>query len=386
MVLDSFPTYIDVLTVTASRGSITKLSHSFVVTIGDIAPAERVTIIAVVKVNSTLTRTESVANTVTLTYGVSRSVTASVNYRVLYTTLPPTGDLPLNWRESQVKPGGVIPAAFVMVLGVLLLLIGIWSRVNQRKNTLWMIASGTILVLVGFFIGTSAMGLTLSGPSEQNVELLPTNDAGMAQQQSGNQPDENLPHLPASAFSTPEAIVPFATLPDYPIPTPILTQTPAPGDIGPDTSAIERIAIPAIFLDTIVKYVPYDGFSWMISGLREEVAWMGNTSWPGLGGNTALAGHVTVAGMGDGPFRHLDEIPSGEVVILYTEKNMYTYKVRENRITDDGDMSVISPTNDAQISLITCTDWDDASRSYLNRLVVIADLVRTEPITAGFVP
>ena len=107
---------------------------------------------------------------------------------------------------------------------------------------------------------------------------------------------------------------------------------------------------------------------------------MGNTSWPGLGSNTALAGHVTVTGLGDGPFRHLDELQAGEVVILYTEKNVYTYNVRDHRVTDDGDMSVILATDNPQITLITCIDWDQESRTYLRRLVVFADLVRTDPI------
>lgn len=110
---------------------------------------------------------------------------------------------------------------------------------------------------------------------------------------------------------------------------------------------------------------------------------MGNTSWPGIGGNTAFAGHVTVAGMGDGPFRHLDELPVGEIVLLYTERSIYTYQVRESRVTDDQDMSVILPTDNPQISLITCIDWDDETDTYLKRLVVIADLVRSEPITMG---
>jgi sortase A len=188
---------------------------------------------------------------------------------------------------------------------------------------------------------------------------------------------------PASAFSTPDAVIPIVTLPDYPIPTPVLTVTPQPGEPGPDTSAVVRIIIPALLLDTEVKYVPYDGYSWMINGLRQEIAWMGNTSWPGLGSNTGLAGHVTVAGMGDGPFRHLDELPRGELVILYTEKSIYTYQVRESKVTDDGDMTVILPTDKPQISLITCIDWDVETKTYLNRLVVIADLIRTEPITMG---
>jgi sortase A len=113
---------------------------------------------------------------------------------------------------------------------------------------------------------------------------------------------------------------------------------------------------------------------------------MGNTSWPGLGSNTGLAGHVTVAGVGDGPFRHLDELQAGEVVLLYTEKNVYTYNVRDYRVTDDGDMSVILATDNPQITLITCMDWDQESRTYLHRLVVFADLVRTDPIRMGSIP
>ena len=165
-----------------------------------------------------------------------------------------------------------------------------------------------------------------------------------------------------------------------------MTITPQPGEVGPDTSDVTRIVIPILTLDTIVKYVPYDGMTWLINGLSQEVAWMGNTSWPGLGSNTALAGHVTVAGMGDGPFRHLDELPVGERVLVYTEQNIYTYQVRESKVTDDGDMSVIQPTDNAQISLITCVNWDQDSRTYLNRLVVVADLVQTEPVTLGSLP
>jgi sortase A len=203
---------------------------------------------------------------------------------------------------------------------------------------------------------------------EQSVAMA--EQAGQESQQS---------HLPASAFSTPEAL-PLVTLPSYPIPTPVVSITPQPGEETPDTTAIERIVIPALMLDTVVAYVPFDGYSWLISGLNQEVAWMGNTSWPGLGGNTGLAGHVTVTGFGDGPFRHLDELTVGEIVILYTEKNMYTYQVREQAIVEDGDMWVVNATENPQITLITCTNWNNDVRAYLNRLIIYADLIRTEPI------
>ena len=383
IVVDSFPTYIDVLTVTTSKGTITKLTHSFITSIGDVNPGDIVTIITVVKVNSTLTRTETLTNVVTMTYNQTKSITSSVGYQVVFQTLPPTGELPLDWRQDRIKPVAMIPGLLSIGLGGILLIMVVWSKERNYKDKLWMTVGGTLLILVGFIAGASASGLFSPSGQAQDYQMTPTYGGVIAQVQPVEPSVTIFPRLPASAFSTPDAVIPIVTLPNYPIPTPKITFTPRPGEVGPDTSAVVRIVIPALFLDTEVKYVPYDGFTWMINGLRQEIAWMGNTSWPGLGGNTGLAGHVTVAGMGDGPFRHLDELPYGELVLLYTEKNIYTYQVRESRVTDDGDMSVTLATENPQISLITCIDWDEETHTYLNRLVVIADLVRSEPITLG---
>lgn len=268
-------------------------------------------------------------------------------------------------------------------LGVILLILGAWSKINKRRGYLWAMVTGALLVIVGFIASMTAMGALSAGQQANQDQLSPTEGVIIAQLQPGLPTASSMPRLPASAFSTPEALALIATLPDYPIPTPDVTVTVQPGELGPDLSPVVRIAIPALMVDTEVKYVPYDGFTWLITGLRQEVAWMGNTSWPGLGSNTSLAGHVTVAGMGDGPFRHLDELPAGDVVILYTEKNMYTYNVRESLVTDDGDMTVTLPTGNPQITLITCVDWDQETRTYLERLVVVADLVRSEPILAS---
>jgi LPXTG-site transpeptidase (sortase) family protein len=380
---DSFPTFIDVSSVSTTLGSITKLTHSFTASIGSVGPSQTVTITTVVRVNSTLTRTETLANVVTLTLDVGRSLSASVNYKVVYQTLPPTGELPLNWRESAFKPVSILPGLLLAGLGVILLSMMIWLKDRPQKQKLWMAVGSALLILIGFVMIFSKFGwFRFSGQNQVSL-VSPTGNAEIAQAPEGQAAPTTLPWRPASAYSTPDSIIPIVTLPDYPIPTPVVTITPRPGDAEPDLSPVVRIVIPALLLDTVVKYVPYDGYSWMISGLRQEIAWMGNTSWPGLGSNTGLAGHVTVAGMGDGPFRHLEELSTGEVVILYTEKNIYTYQVRESVVTDDGDMSVILPTNNPQISLITCVDWDNALRTYLNRLVVIADLVRTEPILAS---
>jgi LPXTG-site transpeptidase (sortase) family protein len=182
--------------------------------------------------------------------------------------------------------------------------------------------------------------------------------------------------LPAYLFSTPQAV---ETLPSYPIPTPSLVPQPKDGNT-PDTSPVVRIVIPSLDIDAKVAYVPFDGQTWMIQGLREEVAWMGNTSWPGLGGNTGLAGHVTVRGLGNGPFRNLADLLQNDVIYLYTEENIYTYSVREKLVVDQADLSVVDPTDIAQITLITCLDWDEDLEIYIKRLAVMADLVRTDAL------
>jgi sortase A len=132
-----------------------------------------------------------------------------------------------------------------------------------------------------------------------------------------------------------------------------------------------------------VKYVPYSGSTWLISGLKQEIAWMGNTSWPGLGSNTGLAGHVDLATGERGPFWNLKNLKTGDEVIVQTQKKVYTYRVREQQVVNDTDMSVVQPSDKPQLTLITCTGWDTNLRLYLKRLVVYADLLKVSPLPAS---
>jgi LPXTG-site transpeptidase (sortase) family protein len=375
-----FPTSMSITQVTPSQGTLTKYTRSFMVYIGDLDPNEIVTITFVVKVNSAPVQNFTETETVTLTYDVGQTKIANRTYTVLAQSLPGTGDLPLKWKGEQVSALNMLVGLMIFVLGAILLALVAWLKARTKKYGLWMAVCGAIMVIVGFVISSITFGWFNTRPQAALGLTTPTYDEAFVQAQPA---ETTLAWRPASAFSTPDTVIPIVTLPDYPIPTPVITVTPVPGQSEPDTSPVVRIVIPAMLLDTVVKYVPFDGDTWLITGLRQEVAWMGETSWPGLGGNTGLAGHVTVAGMGDGPFRHLDELPAGELVLLYTENNIYTYQVRESRLTDAGDMSVTLPTTNPQVSLITCIDWDNATKAYLNRLVVIADLVRAEPILSG---
>jgi sortase A len=137
-----------------------------------------------------------------------------------------------------------------------------------------------------------------------------------------------------------------------------------------------------------VKYVPWDSSleTWLISGLRQEIAWLGGSSWPGLGSNTVLAGHVTIRDYGNGPFRFLDQLVSGDEITVYTSAKVYTYRVRQSTVVGESDLWVTDPTDNPQLTLITCTDWSREYQTYMKRLIIFADLVRSEPVvvSAGY--
>jgi LPXTG-site transpeptidase (sortase) family protein len=382
---DSFPSYIDVESVVSQRGTVTRSTHSFTVSIGSVYPGERITVTAVVKVNSNAAQTETISNVVTMTYDPGLSKNASVSYKVIVDALPGTGDPPMaSLENAEVNRVNLIQSLLAGLLGVILLGYAIWASRrsgSEARSARWLSVAGSVLIVLSLFSGLVAAGV-IGGTKNETASVFPVEvqPSGTAVPVAGVLPEAAAPtHQPAADFATP-APQPQVTLPVYPIPSPEVSITPGPGEAEPDTTAVKRIVIPYLLLDTVVAYIPYDGQTWLISGLTQEVAWLGDTSWPGLGSNTGLAAHVTVAGQGDGPFRRLEELPVGELVILYTEKNMYTYQVREQTMVDADAMWVTYATANPQITLITCANWNDDVNAYLDRLVVYADLVRSEPI------
>ncbi len=362
---DSFPTYIDLTSVTTTEGTITKSTHSFTVNIGTFSPGDNATITIVARVNSSLTRTESTYNYATLTYDNGSRTAYSYYTAQLTSTLPGTGEISLEaaaWLEAA-------RSGRPMIFGLCLSLIGLffwagWKKKSKRLQG-WIQVALVILVLSGLAMIAGACAQSTANPpvSTQIIESSPTPTL--------------LPYMPAYLFATPEKVV---TLPDFPIPSPTLIATPAEGQAPPDTSPVVRIEIPSLSMSAEVKFVPFENMTWLISGLREEVAWLGNTSWPGLGGNTVLAGHVTVAGLGNGPFRYLDQVPVGESIRLFTEQNTYTYKVREQVTVDETDMAITMPTVGSQLTLITCTGWDTDLKVYRFRRALFADLVSVDSL------
>jgi sortase A len=135
-----------------------------------------------------------------------------------------------------------------------------------------------------------------------------------------------------------------------------------------------RLVIPVLGVDAPVVEVPITDKTWDVSDLTNEIAHLGGTANPGENNNMVLAGHVTLR-RGTGPFLHLERLEPGNLAIVYTEKNAYTYRVVGKQYVGPNDVFVAHPSEDPILTLLTCASWDAETRLYSERVAVIAELV-----------
>ncbi len=385
-VVDNFSLYLNLTSVSTTAGTATTntTTRKVTVEIDVIDPDEEVTITVIGRVNTTATSNRFVSNFAKLSYlfggGTTTKNSNTVSFQLIASsTLPGTGGKePLNQtdsRDAKLLWPGLIIAVLLGALGLLSLGYAYWVRSKNSEWSSWCLKMGILLIFVAAFFGISAFGLRSLATEETPRALLRNPKSLAVSKRSMSE---------ALIFESVQAPVLLSDdpedLPDYPIPTPTITVAANAGEKEPDTSPVEWIAIPDLGIDTVVKYVPYDGLTWLIDGLKQEVAWMGDTSWPGLSGNVALAGHVTLSEGVNGPFRHLNLLDNNDTISLYTQENIYTYLVRDKSVVEETDMSVLESGDDQMLTLITCTDWDGSIGFYKKRLVVIADLIRVDPL------
>jgi len=217
-------------------------------------------------------------------------------------------------------------------------------------------------------------------PAAQNRQPEQTVSLPATTQPSGDpQPSEGVPDLQAALEADPPAADPPGALPSVPD-APESQEIPA-GEQVIDRGLIQYLLIPSLKVDAKVVAKPLKDGTWDIDGLRDNVALLEGTSLPGLGGNTVLAGHIMVRYIGDGPFRYLSRLTPGTQVIALTVNNAYTYRVRDQRLVGVEDVGVTGPSENPQLTLLTCSNWDDQTESYLRRRVVVADLVKVMPLS-----
>jgi sortase A len=106
-----------------------------------------------------------------------------------------------------------------------------------------------------------------------------------------------------------------------------------------------RIQIPAINVDAPI--VLGDGWEQLKKGVGQHIG----SANPGEKNNVVLTGHNDIFGE---VFRELDRLKPGDQVILFTSQHSYTYLVSGSKIVGPNEVEVMSPTQDAVATLISC--------------------------------
>lgn len=112
-----------------------------------------------------------------------------------------------------------------------------------------------------------------------------------------------------------------------------LTATPAP---------IAVLRIPKIGLE--VPVLPGTD----ARTLDRAVGYIESTAAPGTAGNLGIAGHR------DGFFRGLKDIAAGDVIEVDTLEGKDTYRVERSWVVEPEDVSVLNPTTQRTLTLVTC--------------------------------
>lgn len=106
-----------------------------------------------------------------------------------------------------------------------------------------------------------------------------------------------------------------------------------------------RLQIPA--LDKDVPVVEGDGWEQLKKGVGHHI----NSANPGQDGNVVLSAHNDIHGE---IFRDLDQLESGDRVIIFTERKDYVYVVTETHIVEPTRVEFLEPTSEPTATLISC--------------------------------
>ena len=102
--------------------------------------------------------------------------------------------------------------------------------------------------------------------------------------------------------------------------------------------------------------------------LKKGIGHFSRSVLPGEKDNSVLSGHR------DTFFRKLGQLQLKDQLIVETSAGIFTYEIREIKIVDLNDRTIITPTNHAVLTVTTCYPFDFIG-SAPDRYILIADLV-----------
>lgn len=153
---------------------------------------------------------------------------------------------------------------------------------------------------------------------------------------------------------------------------PVITKTPPP-----KTEIVKyqdfHLLIPSLDISTpVIANVDGKNKETYFKALQGGVAHFDGTAKPGEGSNIFIFGHSSYYLWDPGKYKsifiNLEDIKIGDEISLWYQKKEYKYKVTETKVVEPTDVSVLKPTPEEQLTLMTCVPPGTAEK----RLIVIA--------------
>jgi sortase A len=213
-----------------------------------------------------------------------------------------------------------------------------------RRRAFWL--DRTLLavevVAVAGLAAILAMSLGMLPGGQQDVQAMPTVRAVPTTQATPAWLPTRAPTPEPTAALTPTGRALPAATAAVVSPTPTGTPAPAP---TPDSPTGVRFVIPAIGVDA--PMVEGDDWETLKHGIGHRIG----SAWPGEAGNVVISAHTDIHGA---IFRDLGSLRPGDVVLAYTPAGVYHYEVVWSRRVLPTETSVIAPSSEPILTMITC--------------------------------
>jgi LPXTG-site transpeptidase (sortase) family protein len=138
------------------------------------------------------------------------------------------------------------------------------------------------------------------------------------------------------------------------------------------------LEIPQLAVQASIVGVPQAGSGWETGWLGARAGYLEGTAFPTWEGNTGIAGHSYLPDGSGGPFRNLAGLGWGDKVFIHAWGLTYVYEVREVLQVSPTDLEVLRHEDYDWITLIGCTDYQDNSNQFSQRVIVRAVLTAIE--------
>jgi LPXTG-site transpeptidase (sortase) family protein len=147
-----------------------------------------------------------------------------------------------------------------------------------------------------------------------------------------------------------------------------------PHDVYLNTGDV-MLEIPALGIKIPIVGVPLKDGAWNVSWLGNQAGWLQGTAFPSWSGNSVLTSHVYLSNGLAGPFVNLNKLKFGEKIIIHAYGQKYTFEVQTNAVLEPNDTSAFRHEDKPWLTLVTCKEYDEKSKTYRKRVVVRAALV-----------